>query len=354
MVEAVAPASASNGDIAQEPAQQPPKMVKEISMCPHEDALATYCKVCDMAMCNDCYFEDHVTCGRGMTLKQASTLQINRFEELLNQTTTAFNDCNQMKEHVVKQEGIEEEVIKKVHEQYGKLTDIVGQQREEAIQTIKHLESIKEYTPPPENFTQETLESMDAFLNDLQGRITKQKQLADSRNFFAVLKLRNQIQDLESKSEQFKVQIAKHKHYLEENSRPNIIVRSEVDQFRGFLHDVVSFEPDFILSQDKPRLHYFDDANNQLMIHELTSQTTTQIGLRNAEVLPKDFTSIQIHNKVFCIGGEKKENEIRTVVAVDCFVINEQTYEAERRASMKYGRSGHQLAHLHKRFDYRT
>ena len=69
------------------------------------------------------------------------------------------------------------------------------------------------------------------------------------------------------------------------------------------------------------------------MIHELTSQTTTQIGLRNAEILPKDFTSIQIHNKVFCIGGEKKENEIRTVVATDCFVINEQTYEAERRAT---------------------
>ena len=31
-----------------------------------------------------------------------------------------------MKENVVRQEGIEEEVIKKVHEQYGKLTDIVG------------------------------------------------------------------------------------------------------------------------------------------------------------------------------------------------------------------------------------
>ena len=114
-----------------------------------------------------------------------------------------------------------------------------------------------------------------------------------------------------------------HKTYLEENSRPNIVVKSEVDQFRGFLHDVVSFEPDFILSQDKPRLHYYDDSNGLLMIHELTSQTTTQIALRNAENLPKDFTSIQIHNKVFCIGGEKKENEIRTVVATDCFVINE-------------------------------
>lgn len=78
-----------------------------------------------------------------------------------------------------------------------------------------------------------------------------------------------------------------------------------------------------------------------MMIHELTSQTTKQICLRNAEIIPKDFTSIQIHNKVYCIGGEKKENEIRTVVATDCLVINEETYEVERRANMRYGRSGH-------------
>jgi len=78
-----------------------------------------------------------------------------------------------------------------------------------------------------------------------------------------------------------------------------------------------------------------------MMIHELISQTTKQIALRNAEILPKDFVSIQVHNKVFCIGGEKKENEIRTVVATDCLSINEETYEAEPRANMHYGRSGH-------------
>lgn len=129
---------------------------------------------------------------------------------------------------------------------------------------------------------------------------------------------------------------------------------SEVDKFRGFLHDVVSFEPDFILSQDKPRLHYYDESNRQLMIHNLTSQTTAQVSIRNADILPRDFISIQIHNRVFCVGGEKKENEIRTVVANDCLVINEQTFEAESRAKMNYGRSGHQLAHLHKRYEYRT
>ena len=41
---------------------------KEIGKCDC-DNLATYCRICDMALCNDCYFEQHVGCGRGMTLK---------------------------------------------------------------------------------------------------------------------------------------------------------------------------------------------------------------------------------------------------------------------------------------------
>ena len=103
---------------------------------------------------------------------------------------------------------------------------------------------------------------MEAFVGDLEGRISAQKQLAEQRNFFAVLRLRNSIDALAKQTDTFKKQILNHSNYLNENSRPNIVVRSEVDQFRGFLHDVVSFEPDFILSQDKPRLHYYDDANN--------------------------------------------------------------------------------------------
>ena len=67
-----------------------------------------------MALCNDCYFDYHGGCGRGMTLKQASTLQINLFEDLLNQTNVAFDSCSTMKNTVMEQEGIEEEVVKKV------------------------------------------------------------------------------------------------------------------------------------------------------------------------------------------------------------------------------------------------
>jgi hypothetical protein len=46
---------------------------------------------------------------------------------------------------------------------------------------------------------------------------------------------------------------------MSDNARPVIEVRCEIDKFRGFLHDVLSFEPDFILQTEKPRLHYFDD-----------------------------------------------------------------------------------------------
>jgi uncharacterized protein (DUF1015 family) len=88
------------------------------------------------------------------------------------------------------------------------------------------------------------------------------------------------------------------------------------------------------------------------MIHELSSQTTTTIDLRNTDAIPKDFSSIQAQNRIYFIGGEKKENEIRTIVSNETFFVNESTYEVERRACMKYGRSGHQLAHLHKRYEY--
>ena len=136
-------------------------------MCEHDDSLTTYCRICDMALCNDCYFDYHGGCGRGMTLKQASTNQISTFEELLANTNAALHDCNNMKTTVMEQEGIEEEVVKKVQAQYNKLTAIVDEQRENAYLTIKHLESIQEYTPPPEDFTQETLANLQAFVQDL-------------------------------------------------------------------------------------------------------------------------------------------------------------------------------------------
>jgi len=64
-----------------------------------------------------------------MTLKQASTLQIGLFEDLLNETNAAYASCSTMKTIVMEQEGIEEEVIKKVQHQYDQLKAIVDEQR---------------------------------------------------------------------------------------------------------------------------------------------------------------------------------------------------------------------------------
>ena len=121
---------------------------QEISKCEHDDELATYCRIHDQALCNDCYFDLHVGCGRGMTLKQASAEQVGLFEKLLEDSQTAFTECSGMKESVDRQEGIEEEVKKKVEEEYKRLTEIVDEQRLLAQQTIQNLESIQEYKPP--------------------------------------------------------------------------------------------------------------------------------------------------------------------------------------------------------------
>ena len=68
-----------------------------------------------------------------MTLRQASQLQISSFEELLSQTQGAFQECSAMKSTVMEQEGIEDEVVKKVKQQYDRLTAIVDEQRENAF-----------------------------------------------------------------------------------------------------------------------------------------------------------------------------------------------------------------------------
>ena len=102
------------------------------------------------------------------------------------------------------------------------------------------------------------------------------------------------------------------------------------------MQDVVSFEPDYILQSEKPRLHYYDEENSAaVFIHELTTQQTIKIGLANMEELPREFASIQVLNKIYLCGGEKKENDFRTVVLNDFWVLNEQKCELECLAPMK-------------------
>jgi len=64
---------------------------------------------------------------------------------------------------------------------------------------------------------------------------------------------------LTAKTNEFQSKLKSHSTFMQQNARPSIEVRCEVDKFRGFLHDVVSFEPDFILQSERPRLHYYDE-----------------------------------------------------------------------------------------------
>lgn len=100
------------------------------------------------------------------------------------------------------------------------------------------------------------------------------------------------MEDYSGQLNALKTKIHQHNSFFQENSRPNIQVKSEVDKFRGFLHDVISFEPDYILAPSRPRLHYFDEESKKLYIHELSSQTTECIQIRNADKLPTEFSSI--------------------------------------------------------------
>ena len=175
--------------------EQKPQPKKEITMCEHDDMLSTYCRICDMALCNDCYFDNHAACGRGMTLKQAATLQIDAFKSVLNLTSEEYESCSNMKNTVQQQMGIEEEVIEKVDHQYEQLKKIVDEQRKEAFVTIKNLESIQEYTPPPKDFSQNTLSSLEDYIKEIDSHISKMQKLSEQKNFFQVLKLRGQLEE---------------------------------------------------------------------------------------------------------------------------------------------------------------
>lgn len=255
-----------------------------------------------------------------------------------------------MQQRVANQVGLEEEILLRVEQQYNNLKSIIDEQKESAKQIIRNLESVQNYKPPPQNFTVQTIDSLNAFASDVDKVINQMK----TQSYLDILRQRRLVDDYLNKLSALKQKILQHNSFFQENSRPNIQVKSEVDKFRGFLHDVISFEPDYILAPMRPRLHYFDEENRKLFIHELQSQTTQSIQIRNADKLPTEFTSIQAQNKVFIIGGEKKDNDIRCIYSNDCFVVNEQTYEVVPKTPMRYARSGHQLAHLHRKFEFQT
>ena len=117
-------------------------------------------------------------------------------------------------------------------------------------------------------------------------------KLNTQKKYLDILQQKHLIADLEASMKQFDDKIGHHLEFVSQNARPNIQVRSEADKFRGFLHDVISFEPDYILASVKPRLHYYSEKQKSLYVHQLDTQTTVNIHVRNADELPTEFSSI--------------------------------------------------------------
>lgn len=89
-----------------------------------------------------------------------------------------------------------------------------------------------------------------------------------------MLKQKHLINEVERTMQDFESKVHTHIEFVRKNARPAIEVKSEADKFRGFLHDVISFEPDYILASVKPRLHYYTEKQKSLFIYNLDTQTT--------------------------------------------------------------------------------
>lgn len=190
------------------------------------------------------------------------------------------------------QESLEDEITQKVDKQFDMLKRIIDEQKAHAKDIIRNLESVQDYRPPPQDFTNQTLNELKSFQQEINNRITNLQALNQTKDYLEVLQQKHLISDFQNKNKNFEMKICNHVDFVQENARPEIEVKSEVDKFRGFLNDVISFEPDYILASVKPRLHYYNEEQKSLFIHQLDTQTTIKIPIRNSEILPQDFTSI--------------------------------------------------------------
>jgi len=166
--------------------------------------------------------------------------------------------------------------VKKVDRQFDQLKSIIDDQKKNAENTIKNLESVLEYKPPPNDLAKETLSMLSQVKEEIEKLIEKHKSMSTkSSQFFNILQEQGYLTYYNQKAAEFAQRLKNHHKFMQDNARPVIEVRCEIDKFRGFLHDVLSFEPDFILQSEKPRLHYFDEQLKVMLVHELATQNTT-------------------------------------------------------------------------------
>ena len=164
-----------------------------------------------------------------------------------------------MQTRILNQESLENEITMKVDSQFEMLKGIIDNQKENAKMIISNLESVQDYRPPPQDFTNQTLQQLNDFQQKISDSISNLQTFNKSKEYLEVLQQKHLIAEYQSKNLEFETKIGDHVGFVMENARPVIEVKSEVDKFRGFLHDVISFEPDYILASIKPRMHYYNE-----------------------------------------------------------------------------------------------
>ena len=83
-----------------------------------------------------------------------------------------------MQERMANQVGLEDEILAKVDDQYNTLKSIIDEQKENAKNIIRHLESVQSYKPPPQDYTVETLQQLQGFSTDVENTIKHLKSLS--------------------------------------------------------------------------------------------------------------------------------------------------------------------------------
>jgi len=88
---------------------------------------------------------------------------------------------------VINEESLESEIARKVNKQFDQLKTIIDEQKVEAHNTVKYLESVQEYKPPPRDIAKETLAMLIGVKDSIQAIITKHKAMSTSSSYFNIL-----------------------------------------------------------------------------------------------------------------------------------------------------------------------
>ena len=84
---------------------------------------------------------------------------------------TNLKKCSDMQERILNQESLEDEITQKVDLQFDMLKKIIDEQKSNAKSVISNLESVQDYRPPPQDFTNQTLNELKGFQTEINKSI---------------------------------------------------------------------------------------------------------------------------------------------------------------------------------------